>query len=114
MQYAHARICSILKKAGTAALEAKQLTELVGLTQPAERELMLKLLSFPELVTSAARLRQPQRLTEYARELATTFHYFYEKCRVLGHPARLYLVEATRITLHNVLKLLGVSTPETM
>src|SRR3989339_421483 len=106
VQYAHARICSILKKAGTAALEAKQLTELVGLTQPAERELMLKLLSFPELVTSAARLRQPQRLSEYNRELGTTFHYFYEKCRVLGHPARLYLVEATRITLHNVLKLL--------
>ncbi|MFH1387262.1 MAG: arginine--tRNA ligase [bacterium] len=111
VQYAHARICSILGKSTDQKL---QTTDLTTLTHPAERELMLKLLSFPDVVESAAQLRHPQRLTEYGKELATVFHHFYEKCRVLGNPARLVLVDTTRITLRNVLNLLGVSAPDKM
>jgi arginyl-tRNA synthetase len=111
VQYAHARICSILRKTKD---QRPKTEDLFGLTHPAERELMLKLLSWPEVVETAAELRHPHRLTEYGKELAVVFHSFYEKCRVLGNPARLVLVDATRITLRNVLKLLGISAPEKM
>ncbi len=84
------------------------------MNDPAERELMVKLLAFPRLVEEAAALRHPHRLTEYGKELSIVFHHFYEKCRVLGNPARLTLVDASRITLRNVLELLGISAPESM
>ncbi|MGB9613705.1 MAG: arginine--tRNA ligase, partial [Candidatus Margulisiibacteriota bacterium] len=111
VQYAHARICSILRKA---AGEMPKSDNLFSLEHPAERELMVKILSWPEVVLTAARLRHPHRLAEYGKELATVFHYFYEQCKVLGNPARLVLANATRITLRNVLKLLGISAPEKM
>ncbi|MFC1511091.1 arginine--tRNA ligase [Candidatus Margulisiibacteriota bacterium] len=114
VQYAHARICSILKKSEIRNPKSEQGIDLSELTHPAERELMLKLLSWPDVVREAARLRHPHRITEYGKELATVFHHFYEKCRVLGSPARLFLVDASRITLRNVLELLGISAPESM
>jgi len=112
VQYAHARICSILRKSQVASRESQ--VDLSLLTHPAERALMLKLLSWPDMVSEAARLRHPHRITEYGKELATVFHSFYEKCKVLGNPARLVLVDASRITLRNVLELLGISAPESM
>ncbi|MFA6549249.1 MAG: arginine--tRNA ligase [Candidatus Margulisiibacteriota bacterium] len=111
VQYAHARICSILKKSTE---PGTQNIDLTSLTHPAERELMLKLLSWPDMVEMAAKSRHPHRITEYGKELATVFHHFYEKCRVLGDPARETLALATRITLRNVLNLLGISAPEVM
>lgn len=119
VQYAHARICSILHKSQAQNPKSKinpndKKGEMESLNQPAERELMLKLLSWPDMVEAAAKLRQPHRITEYGKELATVFHHFYEKCRVLGDPARETLVLATRITLRNVLNLLGISAPEVM
>jgi arginyl-tRNA synthetase len=113
VQYAHARICSILRKTGNRKQETGNV-ELSSLTHPAERELMFKLLTWPDVVIEAARLRHPHRITEYGKELATVFHFFYEKCRVLGNPARLLLVNASRITLRNVLELLGITAPERM
>ena len=110
VQYAHARICSILKKAE----KPKSRADLSGLVHPAERNLMFKLLSWPDVVSQAAQLRHPHRITEYGKELATCFHSFYEKCKVLGNPARLVLVDASRIVLRNMLELLGVSAPESM
>jgi arginyl-tRNA synthetase len=112
VQYAHARICSIISKATKGETEFE--TETYNLNHPAERELLLKLLSFPDVVETAALLRQPHKLTEYGKELATTFHHFYEKCRVIGNPARINLVNASRIVLRNVLELLGISVPESM
>ena len=112
VQYAHARICSIIKKSSVTSHQSP--VDLSELTSPAERELMLKLLSFPDVVESAARLRHPHRITEYGKELSTVFHHFYEKCRVLGNPARLVLVDASRINLRNVLELLGITAPEAM
>jgi len=112
VQYAHARICSILNKSEIRIPHSE--INLSELTHPAERELMLKLLSYPDVVESAARLRHPHRITEYGKELATVFHHFYEKCRVIGNPARVVLVDASRITLRNVLELLGITAPVSM
>jgi arginyl-tRNA synthetase len=125
VQYAHARICSILKKssivprpprARSASDESRGQSslDLSSLDHPAERELMLKLLAWPDVVEEAAKLRHPHRITEYGKELATVFHSFYEKCRVLENPARLVLVDSCRITLNDVLELLGISAPERM
>jgi arginyl-tRNA synthetase len=110
VQYAHARICGIVRKAAEQGGES----EGSGPLDPAERALLLKISAFPQLVQTAARLRHPHRLTEYAKELATTFHYFYEKCRVVGNKRRMLFADAARITLKNVLKLIGVSAPESM
>ncbi|MDI6731046.1 MAG: arginine--tRNA ligase [Candidatus Margulisbacteria bacterium] len=114
VQYAHARICSILKKSQSLNPKSEQGDIISNLNDPAERRLMLKLLAWPETVKLAAKLRHPHRICEYGKELATEFHHFYEKCRVLGNSARLVLVDASRITLRNVLELLGVTAPESM
>ncbi|MEE8638023.1 MAG: arginine--tRNA ligase [Candidatus Margulisiibacteriota bacterium] len=114
VQYAHARICSILRKSEIRIPKSEQGIDLSGLTHPAERDLIFELLTWPDVVKEAARLRHPHRLTEYGKELATNFHFFYEKCRVLGNPARLVLVDASRIVLKNVLELLGICAPERM
>lgn len=114
LQYAHARICSILRKSGDAASPNPPEINIFDLNQTAERALMIKLLSWPDIVEEAAKLRHPHRLTEFGKELAIAFHSFYEKCRVLGNPARLLLVDATRIVLGNVLELLGIKAPEKM
>ncbi|MFH1347285.1 MAG: arginine--tRNA ligase [Candidatus Margulisiibacteriota bacterium] len=112
VQYAHARICSILKKSEVQRPMSN--VDLSLLVHPAERDLMFKLQTWPDVIVNAARLRHPHSITEYGKELATVFHSFYEKCRVLGSPARLALVNASRITLRNVLELLGISAPERM
>lgn len=121
VQYAHARICSILRQA--VAQDAQVLrafkVNFYCLTHPAEYELMRKIADFPGVVRSAAEALEPHRLTHYAIELAQDFHKFYGECRVLGvdpqvQAARLVLVNVTRITLRNVLELIGVEAPERM
>lgn len=128
VQYAHARICSILRKAAgeetddMEALVAALIDEncdLSPLIHPAEFALMRKLDRFSEVVCGAARDYAPFRLTHYAEELAATFHQFYTQCHVLTEDAaltaaRLYMVDASRIVLGLVLKLLGVSAPSRM
>ncbi|HZQ99727.1 MAG TPA: arginine--tRNA ligase [Chloroflexota bacterium] len=117
IQYSHARIASILRRAeglnpreGDAAL----------LTDDAELTLIRKMLQFPEVVEAAAAELEPHQLPYYARELAGVFTQFYEKCRVLDpdNPprtlARLKLVLAAKTVLANCLRLMGMSAPERM
>ena len=133
VQYAHARICSILRKAAQARgietegvsvaelVEALSITnaDLSVLTHESELELMRKMADFTDLVAGAARDRAPFRLTHYAQDLAALFHSFYTNCRVIGEgeqleQARLALADSARIVLALALGLLGVSVPEHM
>lgn len=133
VQYAHARICSILRKAGEARgmnVESAGIEEIVAelgldgidlspLAHESELALMRKMADFSDLVAGAARDRAPFRLTHYAQELAGLFHSFYGNCHVLGEEesvekARLALVDSARIVLALSLDLLGVSAPERM
>ena len=133
VQYAHARICSILRKAGEARgmnVESVGIEEIVAelgldgidlspLAHESELALMRKMADFSDLVSGAARDRAPFRLTHYAQELAGLFHSFYGNCHVLGEEecvekARLALVDSARIVLALSLDLLGVSAPERM
>nr|WP_207619551.1 arginine--tRNA ligase [Nocardioides sp. IC4_145] len=121
VQYAHARVSSLLRNAADLGVEAASHPEL--LTHEKEGVLLRALAEFPRVVTAAAELRGPHRVARYLEELAGTYHRFYDSCRVLPmgdeettdlHRARLLLVQATRTVLANGLGLLGVSAPERM
>ena len=116
VQYAHARIASVLRKAEGVEPAARATHAL----HPSERDLVKKLLAFPEEVAEAAERRAPHRVTTYALELAQTFTAFYRDCRVVGaeeegaEAFRLALCVATKRTIARALDLLGVSAPEQM
>ena len=124
VQYAHARICSILRKAAgneEAMLDsvAPAEVDLGLLTHESELALMRKMDVFPELVEQAARDRAAFRFTHYAQELAALFHAFYTQCHVMTEDAeltnaRLALCDAVRTVLALSLSLLGISAPERM
>lgn len=123
VQYAHARICSILRNAAEAGFQAEGLegADLARLVHADERSLMLRLASYPDEIAKAALAREPHRIARYAQDLAADFHQFYTTCRVLDAAApeltraRLALAVASRITLANALSgILGVGAPERM
>ncbi|NME07466.1 arginine--tRNA ligase [Psychrobacillus sp. BL-248-WT-3] len=118
-QYAHARICSILRSAETQGMKAT--TDSLDLLQSEkELDLLKKIGDFPQVVADAAKLRAPHRVATYIQELAATFHSFYNADKVLNadnmplSEARLALVTSARQTIANALKLIGVSAPEKM
>jgi arginyl-tRNA synthetase len=121
VQYAHARVASLMRNAADLGVTAESHPGL--LTHEKEGELLRALAEFPRVVKAAAELREPHRVARYLEELAGTYHRFYDSCRVLPrgdeetsdlHRARLMLVDATRVVLANGLDLLGVSAPERM
>ncbi|HET6348559.1 MAG TPA: arginine--tRNA ligase [Candidatus Krumholzibacteria bacterium] len=119
VQYAHARIASVVRFAEERGAAGGAGADLSRLTAPEERALMLHLLHFPGVVAGAAEARESHRIATYAQELATAFHQFYHVCRIVGEDpalsaARLDLARATRIVLKNSLQLLGVSAPASM
>ncbi|MBV8083112.1 MAG: arginine--tRNA ligase [Candidatus Eremiobacteraeota bacterium] len=124
VQYGHARIASILRKAqetGRVALleRARAGSDVDRLEHPLEIALIRRLADYGRTVSEAARARAPHRLAEYARDVATDFHSFYTECVVLGDDealssARLSLALASKTVLASALDLLGVSAPERM
>lgn len=116
LQYAHARMASILAAANR-PIDLKADIEL--LKAPEEIELLKKLADYPETLKQAASSLEPYRVVEYLRELAALFHKFYAVCRVIGEEdrltaARLLLTDSVRIVIRNGLRILGVSQPEKM
>ena len=120
VQYAHARISSILREAARLGVPLSgPETDLAPLSAPEEWSLALRVIAFPEVVHAAGMRREPQRLCAYARELAEVFHVFYGQRRVITEEssltaARLVLVDAARRVLRNTLDLMGVAAVERM
>jgi arginyl-tRNA synthetase len=124
VQYAHARLSSILRNAGELGIVVEPATVRDDLLQhEREGELLRALADFPGVVATATDLREPHRVARYLEDTASAFHKFYDECRVLPqgaeqvsdlHLARLLLVDATRTVMRNGLGLLGVSAPERM
>ncbi|MBR1532499.1 MAG: arginine--tRNA ligase [Eubacterium sp.] len=121
VQYAHARICSILKRAKEQGVEITDPTmdELKLLTSSEERELITHLSALTDEIISAARNYDPAKITHYVIELATQFHKFYNAHRVVTDDkalmnARLYLCTAVKSTIHNILTMLKIEAPESM
>jgi arginyl-tRNA synthetase len=125
VQYAHARIASVLRNAAELGLSLGEATDVdaAQLAHPREGDLLRALGEFPQVIASAAELRAPHRVARYLEELAGTYHRFYDSCRVLPRGdeeataltvARLWLCAATAVVLRNGLTVLGVHAPERM
>lgn len=121
VQYAHARICSIMRNLAAEGIALRDCTaeELALLTAPEERELILHISALTDELIVAAKAYDPAKMTHYALELATKFHKFYNACRVKGEEesllqARLSLCAATATVIRNILTMLKISAPESM
>ena len=119
VQYAHARICSLLNALAEDGIRPAETPDASLLTTEQERELIMALASFPGEIKAAAAAMDPSRINRYATDVASRFHRFYNACRLRGEEpalaaARLALADAAKIVLENALRLLGVSAPESM
>ena len=120
VQYAHARICSMLRQGEEQGFSFDESTDLKSLASEKAYELLKAVGDFPLVVAEAAEKQMPHRITNYAHELASTLHSFYNAERVIDPEAsqetsaRLALMKATQITIKNALALVGVDAPEKM
>ncbi len=118
-QYAHARICSILRNAEEQGISYRDAAAVSRLSEPAEKALIKKLMDFPTFVYKSANEYEPHLLINFLSEISTAFHKFYTECRVITDDeavtqARLALCLATKTVLSNGFKIVGVSAPERM
>lgn len=119
LQYAHARICSIIRKAKEVGFTFSQEADFKLLTHDSEEALLKELLLFPDVIRRAAESREPHRISNYLREVASQFTQFYGQCRIIGETpdlasARMDLARASKNVLRNGLSVLGISAPEKM
>ena len=119
VQYAHARICSIIRTLEAEGITLSADADLKLLTDPAEAALIEKLISLPDEINQVAETLEPSRLTRYVLDLAALFHSFYNSCKVNCDDAaltqaRLALVHATRTVIRNVFDILKITAPEKM
>jgi arginyl-tRNA synthetase len=119
LQYAHARIASIIRHAEDVGVDRNAPATLSLLTQPEEITLMKKLNEFPDMVESCAATFEPHHLADYLSDLAAQYHRFYHEHRVVTEDlpltaARMSLCLATKIVLGNGFAILGISAPEKM
>jgi arginyl-tRNA synthetase len=119
LQYAHARIASVLRQAEERGVVITENADTTLLEHPSELELVKLLLRFEETVIRAADVLEPQVIAEFLREVAAAFHKFYHDCRVLGEEdgimqARFVLLGAAKTVLRNGLAILGITAPEKM
>jgi arginyl-tRNA synthetase len=123
IQYAHARICSILKLAASQKIDISDKetsSEWFSFLQKQEEiNLVKELIFFPEVIEICVNTLEPQKLVNYLFNLASVFHKFYTECRVISEDiplskARLILIDATRIVIANTLNILGISAPNKM
>jgi len=119
VQYAHARICSIMRQVAEAGITVQGKGNYKLLTEPVEVDLIKKLGEYPEMLAEAARERAVQQVAHYVYELAGLFHSAYNQCRILGvneelQQARLAMVMAVGHVVRHALSILGVSAPEKM
>lgn len=119
LQYAHARIASILRKGLEKGLSVDHSADLSSLIHISEIELISLLTRFRTVVERACQYHEPQALTEYLREVAAAYHNYYHNCKILGaesglENARLLLADVTRRAMRNGLTMLGVAAPDSM
>ena len=121
VQYAHARICSVLKKMSEEGIEVKSLDKaaLSVLTAPEEQEMIKHLATLPNVINEAAKAYDPAKVTKYVIDLATMYHKFYNNCRIMGEDesvmqARLSLSLAVKQVIKNILDMLKITCPESM
>ena len=119
VQYAHARICSIMRQVAEAGITVQGKGNYRLLTEPVEVDLIKKLGEYPEMLSVAAKERAVQQVAHYVYDLAGLFHSAYNQCRILGvneelQQARLAMVMAVGHVVRHALSILGVSAPEKM
>jgi arginyl-tRNA synthetase len=121
IQYAHARICSIFRTAEESGIvwDRSADIDLSPLTEDEEYSIIRTVLAFPEMVEKSARAMEVHRISHYLLDLVSRFHGYYSRHRVITDDkaltlARLYLLDALRITIHNGFELMGISSPEKM
>ena len=119
LQYAHARICNIIKRGEGLGMKSSTGYDITLLTHSSEIELLKSIGEFPEIMALALKILEPQDIVNYLQDLAARFHRFYVDCRVITDDenlseARLALIKATKIVLSNGLKTLGITAPERM